>query len=79
LGDNLDRLGAAYLDGVGVALSGQDVGDAVDGGFEPDRIPGGSPGNDQLQAVFGFAAQPHKPFLGGRRGPLFGSPRGRPP
>jgi hypothetical protein len=44
---------------------GEDVGDAVDGGFEPDGISGGGPGDDYLQAVFAVAAEAYEPFLGG--------------
>ena len=36
---------------VGVALPGQNVGDPVDGGLEPDRITRIRAGDDQLQAV----------------------------
>ena len=46
LGEDAEGFGATYLNGVGVALVSQNVGDAVDGGFEPDGITGGSPGND---------------------------------
>src|SRR5687768_9910003 len=58
LGEDADGFGAAHLDWVGVALPGEDVGDPVDGGFEPDGVPGGGSGDDQLQAGFGCAAQP---------------------
>ena len=53
----------------------EDVGDPVDGGFEPDRIAGGGPGNDQLQAVLRGAAEPHEPLLGGVGGALFSTVR----
>jgi hypothetical protein len=36
----------AHFYGVVIALSGEDVGDSVDGGFEPDGIPGGGAGDD---------------------------------
>jgi hypothetical protein len=77
LGENTDGFGAPYLDGVGVASLGEDLSDPVDSGFEPDGIAGGRPGNDQLQAVFGLAAQPHKPLPGSRGGLLFGAGRVR--
>jgi hypothetical protein len=44
LGEDADGFGAAHLDRVGVALVGEDVGDSVDGGFEPDGITGGGRG-----------------------------------
>jgi hypothetical protein len=75
LGENTDGFGAPYLDGVGVASLGEDLSDPVDSGFEPDGIAGGRPGNDQLQAVFGLAAQPHKRLLGSGGGLLFGAVR----
>ena len=75
MGEDADGFGAAYLDRVGVALLGEDVGDPVDGGFEPDRIAGGGAGNDQLQAVLRVAAEPHEPFPGGVGGPLFSTVR----
>jgi hypothetical protein len=75
LGENTDGFGAPYLDGVGVASLGEDLSDPVDSGFEPDRIAGGRPGNDQLQAVLGLAAQPHEPFSGSVGGLLFGTVR----
>jgi hypothetical protein len=56
-------------------LLAEDLSDPVDGGFEPDGIAGGRPGNDQLQAVFGRAAQPHEPLLSGGGGLLFGTVR----
>jgi hypothetical protein len=56
-------------------LLSQDVGDSVDGGFEPDGITGGGAGDDQLQAVFGVAAEAYEPFLGGGCGLLFGTDR----
>ena len=65
LGEDADGFGAAYICWVFIALPGEDVGDPVDGGFEPDGIPGGGPGNDHLQAVFGVAAEPYEPLLGG--------------
>jgi hypothetical protein len=45
-------------------LPGEDVGDAVDGGFEPNGIPGGGAGDDHLQAMLGVAAKAHEPLLG---------------
>jgi hypothetical protein len=46
-------------------VPGEDVGDPVDGGFEPDGVTGGSAGDDHFQAVFAVAAEPHEPFLRG--------------
>jgi hypothetical protein len=68
-------LGAAHLDGVGVALPDQDVGDPVDGGLEPDRITSTGPGDDQLQPVLAAAAEPNESLLGGKGGLLFGADR----
>jgi hypothetical protein len=65
LGEDADGFGAAYVAGVVVALPGEDVGDPVDGGFEPDGVTGGSAGDDHFQAVFAVAAEPHEPFLRG--------------
>ena len=65
LGEDADGFGAAYICWVVIALPGEDVGDAVDGGFEPDGISGAGPGDDYLQAVFAVAAESHEPFLGG--------------
>jgi hypothetical protein len=65
LGEAADGFGAAYVDGVVIALPGEDVGDPVDGGFEPDGVAGGGAGDDYLQAVFAVAAEPDEPFLGG--------------
>jgi hypothetical protein len=48
LGEDADGFGATDIDGVGLALPTQNLSDPVDGGFEPDGIPGGGPGNDQL-------------------------------
>jgi hypothetical protein len=73
LGEDADGFGAAHLNGVGIALVGEDVGDSVDGGLEPDGIAGGGAGDDQFQSVFGVAAEPNKPFLG--CGLLFGAVR----
>ena len=73
MGEDADGFGTPYIDGVGVALLGEDVGDPVDGGFEPDGIAGGRFGNDQLQTVFGVAAEPHEPLLRGSGGLLFGA------
>jgi hypothetical protein len=71
LGEDADGFGAPYIDGVCVALLGEDLCDPVDGGFEPDRIAGGRSGNDQLQTVLRVATQPHEPFPGSRGGLLF--------
>ena len=62
LGEDADRLGAADVDRVGVAVKAEDVGDPVDGGLEPDRIAGGGAGDDQFQPVLGDPAQPDEPF-----------------
>ena len=75
MSQDANGFGAAYLHGVGVALPGENVGDPIDGGFEPDRIAGGGPRNDQLQAVLRLAAEPHEPLLGGVGGALFGTGR----
>ena len=52
LGEDANGLGAAYLDGVGVAVVGEDVGDSVDRGFELDRVSGGGAGDDEFEAMF---------------------------
>jgi len=75
LGEDADGFGAAYVYWVVVALAGEDVGDPVDGGFEPDGITGGSAGDDHFQAVFARPAEPDEPFLRGQGGPLFGADR----
>jgi hypothetical protein len=76
LGEDADGFGPAYIDGVGVALPpGEEVGDPIHSGFEPDGIPGGGAANDQLQTVLGAAAQPHEPFPGSGGGLLFGAGR----
>ena len=75
LGEDADGFGAAHLDGVGVALPGQDVGDPVDGGLEPDRITRIRAGDNQLQAVLAATAEPHEPLLGSESGLLFGADR----
>ena len=75
LGEDADGFGTPYLNWVGVALAGEDVGDSVDGGFEPDGITGGSAGDDQLQPMLGVAAEPHEPFPSSGGGPLFGTHR----
>ena len=61
-------------------MPGEDVGDPVDGGLEPDGIAGGGASNDQFQPVFAkpvfaSAAEPHEAFLGGLGGLLFGAER----
>jgi hypothetical protein len=48
LGEDADGFGTADVHRILIALLGEDVGDSVDGGFEPDGITGGGPGNDQL-------------------------------
>jgi hypothetical protein len=75
LGEDADGFGAAYLDWVVIALSGEDVGDAVDGGFEPDGVSGGRAGDDHLQAVLARPAQSDETLLRRYRGPLFGADR----
>jgi hypothetical protein len=65
LGEDADGCGAAYICWVIIALPVEDVGDAVDGGFEPDGVPGGGAGDDHFQAVFAVAAESDEPFLGG--------------
>ena len=54
---------------------GEDVGDSVDRGFEPDRVSGGGAGDDQFEAVFGGASEPDKTFACGGFCFLFGSHR----
>ena len=49
LSENADGFGTADVNGVWIALAVEDVGDSVDGGFEPDGVTGGGAGNDQLQ------------------------------
>ena len=75
LGEDADGFGAAYLNRVGVALLGEDVGDSVDGGFEPDGITCGGAGDDQFQPMLAVAAEPHEPFARGCGGLLFGADR----
>ena len=75
LGEDADGFGSAHLHRVGVALLGEDVGDSVDGGFEPDGITGGGAGDDQFQPMLAVAAEPHEPFLGGCGGLVFGADR----
>ena len=75
LGEDADGFGAAHLHRIAVALQGEDLGDSVDGGFEPDGIAGCRPSNDQLQPVLGCPAKSHKPFLRSQCGPLFGANR----
>ena len=75
LGEDADGFGAAYVDGVVIALPGEDVGDPVDGGFEPDGITGGGAGDDHFQPVFARPTEPHKPFLGSEGCLLFGAER----
>jgi hypothetical protein len=52
---------------------GEDVGDSVDGGFEPDRITCGGAGNDQFQPMLAVAAEPDEPLARGCGGLLFGA------
>jgi hypothetical protein len=56
-------------------LLGEDVGDPVDGGFEPDGITGGGAGNDEFEAMFGVAAEPDEPLARSSGGLLFGTDR----
>ena len=71
LGENANRLGPPYVGGVGVAVVAENVGDPIDGGFEPKGIASGSAGDDQLEAVLGCAAESHEAFLRRRGSPLF--------
>jgi hypothetical protein len=75
LSEDADGFGAAHLHRVWVALLGENVGDPIDGGFEPDGIPGGGPSDDHLQPVFRAAAQLHESFLCRRGGALLGAGR----
>jgi hypothetical protein len=75
LGEDPDGFGTAHLNRVGIALVGQDVGDPVDGGFEPDRITCGGAGDDQLQSMLAAAAEPDEPLLGGCGRLLLGTDR----
>jgi hypothetical protein len=43
--------------------------------LRPDGVPGGGPGDDQLQAGFGCASQPHEPLGYGCGGLVFGAGR----
>ena len=65
LGEDADGFGTPHLNRVSIALLGEDVGDPINGGFEPDRITSSGPGNDQLQPMLAAAAEPHKPLLRG--------------
>ena len=47
LGDDADRLGAAHPDRIRITLQAEQVGQPVDGGQEPHRIPRHGPGQDQ--------------------------------
>src|SRR5688572_11256158 len=71
LGEDADGFGASHFHGVLIALVGEDVGDAVDGGFEPDGIPGSGSGDDEFQSVFGVTPEPDEPLLRGSGGLLF--------
>jgi len=75
LGEDADGLGSAHLHRVGVALAGEDVGDAINGGLEPDRIAGSGAGNDQLQTMLGSATEPHEALLRSQCGLLLGADR----
>ena len=75
LGQDAEGFGAPHLHGVGIASAAQDVGDPINGGLEPDRITGGSAGDDQLQAMLAAAAEPHEPLLRSGGGLLFGADR----
>ena len=55
----------------GDAVAAENVGDPIDGGFEPKGIASGSAGDDQLEAVLGCAAESHEAFLRRRGSPLF--------
>jgi hypothetical protein len=66
LGQDADGFGAPHRNSVGVAVSGQDVDDPINGGCEPDGITGGGPGNDHLQPMLSGAAEPRKPLPSGR-------------
>jgi hypothetical protein len=48
LGEDAEGFGAPHIYWVGVTAPDQNVGDPIDGGFEPDGITSGGPGNDQL-------------------------------
>ena len=71
LGEDANGFGAAHLNRIRVALVGEDVGDPVDGGFEPDGITGGGAGNDEFEAMFGVAAEPDEPLARSSGGLLF--------
>ena len=75
MGEDADGFGTADVHLIKIALPGEDVGDAVDGGFEPDGITGGGAGDDELHAVLRCAAEPDEPLLGGDSRPLFGARR----
>jgi hypothetical protein len=75
LGEDANGFGAAYLNRIRVALLGEDVGDPVDGGFEPDGITGGGAGNDEFEAMFAVAAEPDEPLARSSGGLLFGTDR----
>src|SRR3954454_10601859 len=68
-----ESFGATYIDRIGVALTLQDVGDAIDDGFEAGGVAGAGSGEDNFQAVFGAAAEPDEAFLSGRRGGVGGA------
>ena len=61
-------------DRIGVAIGREDLGDPVDGGHEPHRVPGRGAGDDRLQPVLGVGG-PHIPLLPGPLGALFGQRR----
>ncbi len=73
MGEDPDGFGPPNVYSVGVALPGENLGDPIHGGFEPDGITGGGAGNDQLQTVLRRAAEPHEPFPGSGGGLLFGA------
>ena len=75
LGQYADRFGAAYLHSVGVALPTKNVGDPVDGRFEPDGIPGVRAGDDQLQPMLIAAAEPPEPLRCSRNGTVLSADR----
>ena len=75
LGEDPDGFGTPHLNSVSITLPGEDVGDPINGGFEPDRITSSSPGNNQLQPMLGSPAEPHKPLLRRQCCLLFGTDR----
>jgi hypothetical protein len=68
-GQDADRLRPTQLHRIGVALGREDLGDPVDGGHEPHRIPGRGSGDDGLQPVLRIVG-PHVALAAGPGGPL---------